>query len=238
MDAERNSERTEEDLLKEAHTLIERLPRPAEELTFSLVQGKALSISAKAQVLKEVLLWRVQDIAGATVTLYEARKQISAFILTRAVFETAAMMFLIHERLEHVRNTRKLGDISAFLSRVAAGSGSDAGMWPDGTPRTPIRIGKAIERLHKKFRDVAHGRGFSSDYAFLSDFVHPNCFGALLAYAEHRKNGNTLSFSLGRAQQQLQGLSTGLILFNMGLDIAQHYYGEIGSVLKELKGIL
>jgi hypothetical protein len=238
VDAENKTERREEDHLKEARTLLQQLPKPVEELKFSLVQGKALSIPAKAQVAKEVLLWRVQDIANSAMTLYEAKKQIPAFILTRAVFETAAMMFLIHERLEHVRDTKKLDDISAFLSRVVAGSSTDTGEWPDGTPRSPIRIGKAVKRLDKKFRDEIRERGLGSDYTFLSDFVHPSCFGALMAYAETTKNNNVLSFNLGRAQKQLQELSTGLIMLNMGLDFAQHYYRELGNILKELEGIL
>jgi hypothetical protein len=236
--AERNIERGEEDHLKETQTLLEQLPRPAEKLKFPLIQGKALSIPAKVQVAKEVLIWRVHDIAGSAITLYDAKKQIPAFILTRAVFETAAMMFLIHERLEHVRDTRRLGDISAFLSRVVAGSSTDTGKWPDGIPRTPIRIGKAVKRLDKKFRDEVRRRGLNADYAFLSDFVHPSCFGTLMAYAETAKNNNVISFNLGKAQQQLKELSTGLIMLNMGLDIAQHYYRELGNILKELESIV
>ena len=233
-----NTKRTRQDHLKEARSLLQQFPRLPETLEFSLVQGKALSIRAKVQLARETLLWRVQDIAGTALTLYEDGKEIPAFILTRAVFETAAMIFLIHERLEHIVKSQKLGDISQFLSRVVAGASGDKREWANGTPMTPIRIGKAVRRLEKKFRDTVGGRGLDSDYAFLSDFVHPSYFGTLMAYAEHKEKNGVITFNLGKAQEQLRGRSTGVSLLSMGLDFAQHYYRELGSILKELDTIL
>ena len=77
-----------------------------------------------------------------------------------------------------------------------------------------------------------------SDYAFLSDFVHPSCFGTLVAYAQHKEKNGVITFNLAKAQEQLQGRSAGVIMLNMGLDFAQDYYRELGSILKELDTIL
>jgi hypothetical protein len=59
-----------------------------------------------------------------------------------------------------------------------------------------------------------------------------------MAYAETTNNNNVISFNLGRAQEQMQELTIGLIMLNMGLDFAQHYYCELDNILKELDDIL
>lgn len=50
----------------------------------------------KATSFRELLIHRVSDIADTAVELYETKRLVPAFIMTRALIETTAMLYWLH----------------------------------------------------------------------------------------------------------------------------------------------
>jgi len=229
----KGSKRTDREVLQEAEELYQQLPRPPRTLTTILdSRTRSVLIPDKARVAQYVLLCRMIDLAESTIELYRNGRRNSAFILTRAIFETTALLFLIYERLERIVETNKLGDIDLFLSRIVAGGKSDSTPeWIPGVPAKAINIGKAIERLDKKFK--LKGRGMASDYGFLCDFTHPNSPGGILSYAKWEKKNDILVFWFSVSHKPFpQHLGFGLVCLCMCLDIFNHYYQKMEDVVQ------
>jgi len=225
--------KTDRETLQEAEELYQQLPRPPRTLSTILdSRTRAVLIPDKARVAQYTLLCRMIDLTESTIELYRNGRRNSAFILTRAILETTALLFLIYERLERVVETNKLGDIDVFLSRIVAGGKSDSTPeWALGVPAKAINIGKAIERLDKSFN--WKGRGFASDDGFLCDFTHPNCHGGILSYAKWEKKNDILVFWFSVSHKPFpQHLGAGLVCLCMCLDIFNHYYRKMGDVVQ------
>lgn len=79
----------------------------ADRLSASLpdrIQIAALTLKSKlpfkAVSIRELLLHRMAALSSAAVDLFEQKRVIPAVILTRAIVETLAALFTIHERVE------------------------------------------------------------------------------------------------------------------------------------------
>jgi hypothetical protein len=219
-------------MLQEAEELYQQLPKPPR--TFSTILDSrtgAVVIPDKAHVARYTLLCRMIDLTEATIEMYRNERKNSAFILTRAIFETTALLYLIYERLERVVENKKLGDIDLFLSRIVAGGKSDGTPeWAPGLPAKAINIGKAIERLDKKFK--VSGRGLASDYGLLCDFTHPNSLGGIISYAKWEKKNDILVFSFSVSNKPFQQhLGVGIVCLCICLDIFNHYYRKMEDVI-------
>jgi len=171
------------------------------------------------------------------IELYHKERRNPAFILTRAIFETTALLFLVYEHLERVVETKNLGDIDLFLGRIIAGGKSDGTPeWAPGTPARAINIGKAIERLDKKFK--FDGPGLASDYGFLCEFTHPNCPGGLISYAKWEKKNDIIVFWFSASHKPFpQHLGVGLACLLICLDIFNHYYQKMEDVIQKFTGV-
>lgn len=225
--------KTDREALQEAEELYQQLPRPPRTLSTVLdSRTRAVLIPDKARVAQYILLCRMIDLTESTIELYRKERRNPAFILTRAIFETTALLFLVYEHLERVVETKNLGDIDLFLSRIVAGSKSDSTPeWAPGVPAKAVNIGKAIERLDKKFK--FKGGGLASDYGFLCDFTHPNCPGGIVAYAKWEKKNDILVFWFSVSHKPFpQHLGAGLVCLCMCLDIFNHYYRKMGHVVQ------
>ncbi|MGH8667447.1 MAG: hypothetical protein ACREUX_24590, partial [Burkholderiales bacterium] len=55
-------------------------------------------IPYKAASFREVLMHRLSDLSDVAVELFEARRLVPAFIQTRAVLETTAMLHWLHQK--------------------------------------------------------------------------------------------------------------------------------------------
>lgn len=220
-------------MLQEAEELYKQLPKPPRTLSTMLdSRTGAVVVPDKARVAQYVLLCRMIDLTESTIEMYRNGRKNSAFILTRAIFETTALLFLIYERLERVVENKKLGDIDLFLSRIVAGGKSDGTPeWAPGLPAKAINIGKAIERLDKRFK--WKGRGLASEYGFLCDFTHPNCLGGIISYAKWEKKNDSLVFWFSVSHKSFpQHLGIGIVCLCICLDIFNHYYRKMEDVVQ------
>lgn len=225
-------------MLQEAEELYKQLPKPPRTLS-TILDSRTGAVVApdKARVAQYTLLCRMIDLTESTIKLYRNGRKNSAFILTRAIFETIALLFLIYERLERVVENKKLGDIDLFLSRIVAGGKSDSTPeWAPGVRAKAINIGKAIERLDKRFRGKS--RGFASDYGLLCDFTHPNCFGGIISYAKWEKKNDIIVFCFSVSHKPFQQhLGVGIVCLCMCLDIFNHYYRKMEDVVQSFTDV-
>lgn len=124
---------------------------------------------------REPLLYRMTELAELACHLYEVKKLVSAFILTRSAMETAAMLFFLQKKIRAVVDSGDVAHVDQSLMKMLFGSKDNKG------PLEGYNILTAIECVDK---EMPH---FSESYASLSEFAHPNWSGTKGAYAKYDK---------------------------------------------------
>jgi hypothetical protein len=125
----------------------------------------------KASCLEAILGWRILELSRDTVALYDQGRDLASVFTCRGVMESAALLLQLGKRLEYAVRERRLGDADDFFMR---------GLYGWNAPysnRRPLSISTAIGHATKAIP------AYSSHYAALSDFVHPNYAGAHATYA-------------------------------------------------------
>ena len=184
----------------------------------------AASLSVKSKIpfkavpLREVLFYRITELAEVACALYEEKKIVSAFIITRAVMETAAVLYWLHTQIQAVVESKELGDVDTFLMRALFG-------WRDATmPAQAFNILKAIDEVEKQFT------GYRGLYDALSEFTHPNWSGVHGAYAKTDRE-NFLE-NLGPEFTELP-LVIGLKPLPASLEVFKFYYDQLSEIFPE-----
>jgi len=75
----------------------------------------------KAFSLRGVLVHRITDLTEVAIDLYEADKVVPAIIMTRSVFETTAVLYLLYKKIKKAAMTKMLGVIDDFLMKSLFG---------------------------------------------------------------------------------------------------------------------
>jgi hypothetical protein len=188
------------------------------------IEAAALTIESKlpfkALSIREVLLHRMASLCSAAVDLFEQKRVIPAVILTRAIVETVAVLFVFNERLERFMKDEKknIDEIDDFLTRCLVGARNN----PD-IP-TPTNILAFIDRVEKTvpgFRDV---------YDALCECAHPNWAGTFGAFGEIDKEKHELR--LGPAERS-PAYSTGIAALSGSLMAFEYYYNGSGDLVRQ-----
>ncbi len=189
------------------------------------VDPASLSTSAKipfkAVVLRETLLHRVTELAATATELYERKNRvISAFLITRAVHETTALLYWLYLRMNRVVDEKLIGDFDEFIMKLLFGWKKEE---DDNLP-VAFNILTAIEKLDK----LLDGK-FRRNYDFLSEFCHPNYSGVHGAYAKIDRDN--IWADIGPEHTNVS-LLPGLHILVVVLEIFEHYYNKTGDLLK------
>lgn len=110
------------------------------------------SISVKSKIpfnaltLREAIIHRVSELSEVAYQLYYSNKVISAFIITRSLMETVAILYSIHNEIEKVNNSKKIANINSFFIRLLYGCRDI-----DWLPKPPYNILTAIDKIDKSF---------------------------------------------------------------------------------------
>ena len=179
-------------------------------------------IPYKAVSLRELLLYRITELGESAIELYEKKRTISAFIITRAVMETAALFYWLHKRLERVVDSNNIEDIDDFLMNVLFGWKGNKDL------KEPYNILKAVDHLNKK---VPH---FRRAYDVLSEFTHPNYCGVHGAYGKIDKKN--IWTDLGAEKRNVPIIS-GLSPLVGSLELFTYYYDEMTDLLPKFKEV-
>lgn len=179
-------------------------------------------IPYKAVSLRELLLHRITEIGESAIELYEKKKIISAFIITRAVMETAALFYWMHKRLKRVVDNNNIEDIDDFLMKLLFGWKGNKDL------KEPYNILKAVDQIDKK---VPH---FRRAYDILSEFTHPNYCGVHGAYGKVDKKNIWLD--LGSEKKDIPIIS-GLSPLVGSLELFTYYYNEMTDLLPKFQAV-
>jgi len=173
----------------------------------------------KALSLRELLIHRASSLADGAVHLYEQNQAIPATVLTRAVFETTALLYTLYERTKTFLEKNNTAEFDEFLIASLVGSRIDQ----DEDMIQAINVMNHIKRM-----EVAIP-GTLRTYEILCEYAHPNWSGLQGAYGKIDRN--TFIMNLGtrpnRNKTGISALCGSLISFS-------HYYNELIDPIREL----
>ncbi len=171
----------------------------------------------KATSFREVLIHRISDIADVAIDLYENDRLVPAFIETRAVVETTAMVYWLYQRSCEFVEKPDEDSFDEFLMKGMLGS-------RDGTTKhESYNVLTAVDRLDNEFD------GLRQMYDTLCEFTHPNWSGVMGSYSKFDEEKYVLY--LGK-QHRKPPLAFGLGPLIGSLAIFQDYYNALADVLK------
>ena len=171
----------------------------------------------KATSFREVLIHRLSDLADVALELYEADRLVPAFVATRGVVETAAMMYWLYKKTTEILDSKNEDVFDQFLMKGMLGS-------KDGTTHhESYNILTAVDHLNKEFK------GFRDMYNTLCEFTHPNWSGVMGSYSKLDTEAHTLH--LGKDHRK-PPLAFGLGPLIGSLAVFQDYYNALADKLK------
>jgi hypothetical protein len=135
----------------------------------------------KAYCIRAGLLHRTADLVGAAIVLYRQRKDLPAFVVTRAVLETFALFYYFIKKLEEAVNSGKVQDVDETLMQLLFGARNEDG------PKA-INVLTAVDRLDKDFNDIR------KYYDELCEIAHPNWMGTFGHYGKATESPYTHHF--------------------------------------------
>ena len=211
------------------------LLREANEFATELRQGLVktitpadISATAKVpfnlRVLRELLLHRVSDLSDAACLQYNNGSTIPALVLTRAAFETMAMLFYLKKNVEAALKKR---DVEALAEIAMKGT---FGAKDNSTPFEAVNVLTVISHLEKKYPELKEAFGS------LCEFAHPNCAGLMVPYygvKEINLDNLNVPLALGRESYNLKP-NFGLQCLCIAISMAVWFARELAKSDKEL----
>lgn len=198
-----------------ASNIRDSLPKELYAASFTLKS----KLPYKATSFREVLIHRVSDIADVAIDLYEKDRLVPAFIVTRAVVETTAVIYWLYQKSREFLEKQDEKSFDEFLMKGLLGS-------KDGTTEIEsYNVLTAVDCLDKEFPDLR------DMYNTLCEFTHPNWSGVMGSYSRIEKGKYLLH--LGREFRK-PPLAFGLGPLIGCLAIFQDYYNRLADVLKAI----
>lgn len=174
--------------------------------------------ASKAHLLREALIWRMEEMARNAVRCIDAGDTTAAALLTRAAMETMAMLFCVHRLVDHAIRNGLEQDTDDRLTGWLTGSKS----WPE-TPGA-LNVLTAVGKVRTLIPS------FGESYDHLSEAAHPNWAGAHGAYSILDRDKMVVSYASGgenpanRAEVAVKPLAATLSMF-------EHYYNDLADLI-------
>lgn len=206
-------------LLREANEFASELRRTLVTTITPADVSPIAKIPFKIRVFRELLLHRVSDLSDAACLLYNNGATIPAFVLTRAAFETMAVMFHFHKTIEAALSE---GSADGFDSLVMK---SLFGTKDRSTPFEAVNIRTVMDHLEKRFP------GLQEMYGCLCEFAHPNYAGVAGAYQcveQVNLDDPRIPLPLGSSASRL-GPEYGLICLRVAISMADWFARELAK---------
>ncbi len=179
-------------------------------------------IPFKALSLREALFHRITELADSAIGfLASDGKAVSGFILTRAAYETMAMLFVLHSNIKSVVEAKAVGDFDEYIMTHTFGWRKKG---DDSLPTMP-NILKAIDKVDNFFD--GH---FRREYEAISDYCHPNCAGVHSSYVKYNKDD--IYAEIGSQFTNVETVhAAGTLLAN--LEMFEYFYNDISTFMKD-----
>jgi hypothetical protein len=213
--------------VEEKHiAMIKEARQLADTISASLpdrIQIASLTLNSKIPFkslsIRELLIHRVASLATATIDLFEGNQIIPAVVLTRAVIETVAIIYCLHERLQQFLNDKDDSGLDAFLMSCLLGFRNEPGF-----PKS-INVLTFIDHVTKTIPE------FRQSYDILSEYAHPNYSGLLGSFGITDKK--EFELKLGPKDMN-RAFSTGILALSGTLMIFTHYYDDSAELIRQL----
>ncbi len=135
----------------------------------------------KAHLIHVSLLYRYHDLAKNSARLSKEGAIIPALILARAAFETAALLFYTHTKIDTAVETRDVSEINDILMRIMFGERRQ--QITGDVNILAVNILTVVDLLDKEMEKLG-AQGIRALYDDLCEFAHPNFSGGFGAYAD------------------------------------------------------
>lgn len=143
-----------------------------------------LNIPRQVDVQSGALVHRSYTLAEAAFDDYCNGNLLTAFILTRATFESVSMMFLLGKKISNALQSENTDELRKSLDRMIQGSrNSDSEV-------SAYNVLTLIDEISK---EIAPCRSFYDD---LSEYTHPNFAGTTAAFGKLNEEKSLMLFGL------------------------------------------
>ena len=192
------------------------------------VDPNAISYKAKipfkAVTYREALFYRATELAESATELYSyPDKVVSAFILTRAIYETTALLVVLHSKISAVVASKSVGDFDEYIMTNTYG-------WKlkvdDNLPTIPTIL-NAIDKADKV---LGVGGLIRESYENISEYCHPNYAGVKGAYVKFDKDNDWADMGVTFTNIDAEPV-IGTLLSD--LEIFELYYNKISSLMND-----
>lgn len=123
---------------------------------------------SKAQIFREACLYRIAELVQSAYDCFSNKQIISAFILCRAIMETEALFWYIHDQMKTAIQKEDVMELNEIFNKVLVGAKSKRLQDLYSLP-TAINVITLIK--DKLGRKIDH---YYDHYESLSEFTHPN----------------------------------------------------------------
>ena len=177
-------------------------------------------VSFHALCIREVLLYRVSELADTALNSYQKNQLVTSAILARALLESVSLLYWLYKELTRAVEEGSSIRITPFLKRALVGT-------RNGT--TPLEAHNVLNAIDAMGQDVEDWRKL---YEELCEIAHPNWGGCLGAYAKFNKE--KVWYELGECR-----LPKPLILGPLvgSIEFFIHYYNDMVPHLKDFAAL-
>jgi len=193
---------SEPDLIAESRKLCgqlaDRLPSDfalTGDAWFISPSGNSVASKLPSKIMSVIgsLAHRARDFGELSCELFERRKIVPAIVLTRALMETTALLYLTQKKMAQALEADSIAELDEFLVKCMSGSRIDP-----TKPDSP-NVLTVIQHLDKE----AGCDRYADFYNSLCEFAHPNSLGTFYSYTQYNPDDHCLSFG------ENQGMTTG-----------------------------
>jgi len=214
-----SSSPSDEELLAEVKDYSERVAASLPDIIPAAGLTLKSKLPFKALMIRELLIHRVSELASAAVENFEKGRTVAGVSLTRAVVESVAVLYALHEHVAKFLQDKDAESLDGFLMKTLMGSRSD------GDLPVATNIITLVNRLHKEVD------GARPLYDALSEITHPNWAGLLGSFGTLDRQKYELLLG---ARSNTQGNSLGLSALSGTLMTFEHYYNDLANKIDEL----
>ncbi len=184
----------------------------------------ASKIPSRVMAVIGTLAHRARDFGELSCELFERNKVIPAIVLTRALMETTALLYLTQKKMSQALKTKSLDQLDDFLVKCLSGNRIDP-----AEPESP-NVLTAIQHLDKE-----NGcERYADFYNSLCEFAHPNSLGTFYAYTEFDPHKLKLSFGENKGLTKAEDAAFSTVF---ALEVIIEFYDKAVAAIPDLKDL-
>ena len=180
-------------------------------------------IAWKIETFAEAVLYRLVALAEGTALSWNAAIPLPAFLSTRAIVETIALLVDFEARVGKLLEAEDLQGLDELtMNRIF--SSRDEG-WLQGAPEfKSVNVMTHIEKLDKQLP------GALGHYNRLSERCHPNFLGHHQMFTSTNYDNGTVTYDPSKAMRDVSAIIAGMAL----LGVADHCLRELSNLSEQV----